>query len=233
MTPEMIGKFLGVARKGLNSQIGLAVLPTDDVKAVDFSVSNTNSDVDYASSVVKQSVASSEALFGTEKLNSHQSKLASQIDNNTIEALYPMFANFMEFFINRMTEKYKFKVRFHDENVPDQKAERKALFNDFSKIGFVDMQLAARCNDMNVFEYTRHLQISKNCFDVKGMIIPLNQYLTPPVQTRTGTSTTTKLPENPLTKGSVGRPPKPESDSESTEASWARGSNELKQEFNE
>lgn len=233
MTPEMIGKFLGVARKGLNSQIGLAVLPTDDVKAVDFSVSNTNSDVDYASSVVKQSVASSEALFGTEKLNSHQSKLASQIDNNTIEALYPMFANFMEFFINRMTEKYKFKVRFHDENVPDQKAERKALFNDFSKIGFVDMQLAARCNDMNVFEYTRHLQISKNCFDVKGMVIPLNQYLTPPVQTRTGTSTTTKPPENPLTKGSVGRPPKPESDSESTEASWARGSNELKQEFND
>ena len=139
----------------------------------------------------------------------------------------------MEFFINRMTEKYKFKVRFHDENVPDQKAERKALFNDFSKIGFVDMQLAARCNDMNVFEYTRHLQISKNCFDVKGMVIPLNQYLTPPVQTRTGTSTTTKPPENPLTKGSVGRPPKPESDSESTEASWARGSNELKQEFND
>lgn len=220
MTPEVLGKFLGVARQGLDKQIKLAALPVDDVKTVDFEVSATNVDMDYSSSVVKQAVASSDVLFGTEKLNSHQSKLASAIDCNVVKKLYPMFENFMSFYVNRLTTDYKFKIKFNDMNVPDQLAERKSVWETETKLGLVDLQLLARCNDMDVFELTRALKISQ-AFGIDKFITPIGQLVSGGTQSATSSNPTGL-------GGKVGRPAKEDSDNENTEASWARGSNDLK-----
>lgn len=220
MTPDVLGKFLGVARKGLNEQIGLVVLPVDEIKPVEFETTQQNVDTDYTNSIVRQSVSSSAPLFGTEKLNSHQSKLASAIDINVIEALYPMFEDFIEYQVNSRTKKYKFNIRFNDEKIPDQRAERFQKWDKFSGSGIVDLQLAARCVDQNVFEFMNSIKMSNSCFDITKQL----KFLVDP-NASVKSNTTNKQNKK------VGRPSNendPSADNDSTEASRARGSNDLK-----
>ena len=207
MTPDMLGKFLGVARQGLSKQIGLVALPMDSIETVEFDSDNNNVITDNTETISKQGLASATALFSDGKLNSHQSKLASAVDSNFINALYPMFADFVEYFVNSQTKKYKFKIRFSDMNIPDDKTERMNKFKTFASMGIVDIQLASRAFDMTPFEFNRSLMLTKTFgFQDKLMsLLSLNNQ-----------------------SGEVGRPAKPDSDNDSTQASIARGSNELK-----
>ena len=105
----------------------------------------------------------------------HESKLAAAVDANIVKSMYPMFANFIEFFINRRTNKYKFKFEFHDVDIPDDKEYRKATVKEFAQIGIVDFQDVARVFDMNAFQLKRRLQMSKSMGidkEITDLLIP-------------------------------------------------------------
>ena len=211
ITPDILGKFLGVARQGLNKQIGLVALPVDSIESVDFTVDQNNIVTDYIKSLSQQGLSSADILMTDNKLNSHQSKLASAVDGNFIKSVYSMFSNFVDYFVNTKTKKYKFHVSFHDIDVPDDRAEREARFKTTASMGIVDVQYAARMFDLNPFEFNRRLSMSKaSGFENKLIsLMSLNN-------------------QSANSLNEKGRPQKPNSDSDSTEASWARGSNELK-----
>ena len=212
MTPDLLGKFLGVARQGLNRQIGLVALPVDDIKSVDFDVSDKNIVTDYVQNMSQQGVSSADVLMSNNKLNSHQSKLASAVDANFVKSMYGMFADFVNYFINMKTQKYKFNITFHDVDIPDDRAERDNKFKTLAGMGIVDFQYLSRTLDLNPFELERRLIMSKNS-GIDKYLIPLMSL------------------NNQTASGQVGRPSKqgdPSADNPSTEASWARGSNELK-----
>ena len=211
ITPDLLGKFLGVARQGLARQIGLTALPMDDVKAVEFDVDNDNLIEDQLSSVTKQSVASSVALFTDEKLNSHQSKLAAAIDANFIKSTYAIFSDFIEYFVNSRTKKYKFTIRFNDVDTPDDNTDRLNSFKTLASMGIVDIQQLARVKNMNVFELQRALEYSKATNFVDNLI---------PLMSLNNQSNNMKSINSP------GRPEKPGSDNDNTIASRDSGANE-------
>ena len=224
ITPSTLGKFLAVARKGLNKQIGLTALPVDKVETVEFDTNQTNLETEQTETVAKQSIAESSVLFHQDKLSVHESKLAAAVDANIVKSMYPMFANFIEFFVNRRTNKYKFKFEFHDVDIPDDKEYRKATVKEFAQIGIVDFQDVARVFDMNAFQLKRRLQMSKSMGidkEITDLLIPNLHF----GQQKIGTSTSTKIP----TGNPVGRPSKPNSDNENTIASLERDSNGLKE----
>ena len=217
MTPDMLGKFMGVARKGLNKQIGLVALPMDSIETVDFDVNASNTEDNTMKTTAMQSVSSFDAIYATQKLNSHQSKLASAIDMNIVNAMYDMFGNFVSYFVNLKTKKFKFRISFHDMNVPDDQQRVMSMFKDYAAMGLVDVQMAARAYDMNPFEFSRHIKMSK-AMGIEKDLISLAS-----LNNQSAASNTN------ITTGRRGRPSTPNSDNENTEASWDRGSNELKQ----
>lgn len=225
ITPEVLGKFLGVARKGLNKQIGLTALPVDKIETVEFDTDQQNLETDQTDTIAKQSIASSSVLFHQDKLSVHESKLAAAIDSNIIKAMYPMFSNFVEYFINRLTKHYKFKFEFHDVDIPDDKDCRKSTVKEMAQIGIVDFQEVARVYDVNVFQLKRRLQASKSMgFDkeITDLLIPNLHF---------GINKSAGGSSSKLTSGignPVGRPSKPNSDNENTIASYERDSNALK-----
>ena len=212
ITPDLLGKFLAVARKGLSEQVGLVALPVDNIEAVDFDVDENNIVTDYIQALSQQGVASADVLMSNNKLNSHQSKLASAVDGNIIRSLYKSFADFIDFFVNSRTKKYKFHVSFHDINVPDDRAERENKFKTNAAMGIVDVQYAARVFDLSPFEFERRLAMSKSSGFADNLISLMS------------------LNNQSAGMQNVGRPKKSsaETDNDNTEASWARGSNELK-----
>lgn len=221
MTPDMLGKFLGVARQGLQKQIGLVALPVEKIETVEFDTSNTNIYIEHTIGIAKKSVSSADVLFADEKLNSHQSKLASAIDVNFLNSLYPMFARFVEYFVNSRTKKYKFKITFSDVDIPDNRTERENKFKNMAAMGIVDIQQAARIYDITPFEFGRRLSMSDDVFGIKDKLIPLMSLNNQSADGSQG---------NPPKKigGKPGRPAAISTDNDNTEASQARGSNELK-----
>lgn len=215
ITPDILGKFLGVARQGLAKQIGLTALPMDDIKAVEFDTKERNMLTEYIKNITDQSIASSAALLDDNKLNVHQSKLASAIDENFVTSMYPMFASFIEYYVNQRTKKYKFKITLCDVNTPDNRNDRQTRFKNMAQMGIVDFQDVARIYDITPFELSRKLSISKSMgFEDKlTSLISLNNQ-----SSKTGT----------IGSNGRGRPPKPNSDNDNTQSSIARGTNELK-----
>ena len=140
--------------------------------------------------------------------------------------MYPMFANFIEYFINRRTKHYKFKFEFHDVDIPDDKEARKAMVKDNASIGIVDFQDVARMCDMNIFQLKRRLHLSKSMgFDkeISDLLIPNLNFGQQKLGGNTGSSASS------INNGKVGRPSKPNSDNENTIASYERSSNEIKE----
>lgn len=228
ITPEVLGKFLGVARQGLNKQIGLTALPVDKVEKVEFDTDQQNLETAQTETIAKQSVSESSVLFHQDKLSVHESKLAAAVDANIVKTMYPMFANFIEYFVNRRTKHYKFKFTFHDVDIPDDKEARKAMVKDNAAIGIVDFQDVARMCDMNVFQLKRRLHMSKSMgFDkeISDLLIPNLHF----GQQKMNTGSAGSSNINTNTGGKVGRPSKPDSDNENTIASYERSSNEIKE----
>ena len=224
ITPEVLGKFLGVARQGLSRQIGLTALPVDKVEKVEFDTDQQNLETAQTETIAKQSVSESSVLFHQDKLSVHESKLAAAVDANIVKTMYPMFANFIEYFINRRTKHYKFKFEFHDVDIPDDKEARKAMVKDNASIGIVDFQDVARMCDMNIFQLKRRLHLSKSMgFDkeISDLLIPNLNFGQQKLGGNTGSSS--------INNGKVGRPSKPNSDNENTIASYERSSNEIKE----
>lgn len=225
ITPEVLGKFLGIARKGLNKQIGLTALPVDDIEVVEFKTTEANLVSNQTKSVAEQSSASSATLLSDTKLSVHQSKLAAAIDANIVKNMYPMFSNFMEFFVNQKTKKFRFKFTFHDVNTPDDVSARQTLVKDMSQLGIVDAQNIARLYDMDVFQLKRSLQMS-NSFGIDKCI---NTMLIPSMIVSQNSAQTNPPNNNNGVKNPVGRPAKPDSDNENTIASNERDSNAMKE----
>lgn len=226
ITPEVLGKFLGVARQGLSRQIGLTALPVDKVEKVEFDTDQQNLETAQTETIAKQSIAESSVLFHQDKLSVHESKLAAAVDANIVKTMYPMFANFIEYFINRRTKHYKFKFEFHDVDIPDDKEARKAMVKDNASIGIVDFQDVARMCDMNIFQLKRRLHLSKSMgFDkeISDLLMPNLHF----GQQKLGGNTSSSIPS--INSGKVGRPSKPNSDNENTIASYERSSNEIKE----
>lgn len=223
ITPEVLGKFLGVARQGLNKQIGLTALPVDKVEVVEFDTDSSNLQTEQTKTIAQQGIASSSVLFHQDKLSVHESKLAIAIDANIIETMYKMFANFIEYFVNRRTEKYRFTFEFHDVNTPDDKDSRRTRVKEMAQLGVVDFQDVARVYDLNIFQFKRRLQMSNSMgFDkeITDLLIPNFHFATK--------NESISTPKATQSSGKVGRPSKPNSDNENTIASIERDSNALK-----
>lgn len=214
ITPDVLGKFLGVARQGLAKQIGLTALPMDDIKAVEFDTSKSNMLSDYNTNLANQTVSASEALVSSDKLNVQQSKLASAVDSNFVKAIYPIFENFVEYYVNSQTKKYKFKITFNDFNTPDDLSAREDKFTKLAAMGIVDFQQVSRMYDMNPFELNRHMALSNSMGFTKNLVTLMSLNNQSPQD----------MPQKP-----AGRESKQNSDNENTQSSIARGTNDLKE----
>lgn len=209
ITPEVMGKFLSLARQALDESIGLTAMPVKDVKAVDFTVEAQNRYTAYQRNISANALSSSASILTENKLNTFESQLALTIDENFVKGLYSQFAQFLNYYINKRTEKFKFKFTFHDTNTNRDEKKRIDNFKNFAQMGIVDINLYARATNQTVFQAMRALQYTKS-LGFEDELISLMSL------------------NNQSMRDGAGRPVAENSVSDGTEASRATGSNEAK-----
>ena len=206
VTPKDIGAFMNLVKSALGDVIKVTAIPAKSAQVVDFNVEAENRYTTYQENISANAVSSSASLLSENKLSVFEAELALNIDENFAKLFYAQMEKFLNYYINNRTEKYKFNFKLHDTNTKMDRTQRFDHFKQMAAMGLVDLNLYARCNDQNIFEAKRALQMSK-AFGVEDLLIPLMSLNNQTAET--------------------GRPSNPDSNNENTVASIERGSNDL------
>jgi hypothetical protein len=109
ITPETLGKFLNILRQGINQVIGVAAMPTEDIKPIEFTGSTEIYD-SYNKNVAALSGVNSRLIYSYERQNILETTLSVDVDKYLMKPVYGYFENFLNYYINnKITGKYKFK----------------------------------------------------------------------------------------------------------------------------
>jgi hypothetical protein len=134
-------------------------------------------------------------LFSIQKQTATESLISADLDKMLMQSVYSQFENFLNYYINMATKKYKFSFKFSGTNLyVDKEARRKEAF-EAAAIGVVSVNKISNVFDMNVFELKRELELAKS-MKFSEMLIPMLNVYTDSKETGRPKSSNSELSES-------------------------------------
>lgn len=196
LSPESMGKFANLFRQGLSKEIQVAIGPFESVESVDFHTTDYNMLEAYNKTLSAQTGINAKLLFSTERQNMAETVASINVDEMIMTYLYPQFNNFMEFWANKFTRKFKFKFLFEGTNFDANREKRQKQAMTFAASGIVLPEKIAASLGVGIQDLKRMMERAKATkFDSNCMLL-LNQF---------------NQPAGGVAKGATGRPQKDDS----------------------
>ena len=161
ISPDALGKFLSLVKSAVGDAIKVAAAPLENMNQISF-----NSDNDMYSSYVTGATNSSGVnapLINSGKLkaNAIESQLSFQSDSLMMEKLYPQFNNFINYFGNKLTKKYKFCINFEGNSYFLDRKARLDTSMTLADRGIVLPQKIAAAIGMKPQDFIKQMRQSK------------------------------------------------------------------------
>ena len=112
ITPEKIGAFMGKAKQGLGNLIKLAALPTENTKFFQFSDNNNDMYQNQLATTAGVGSGISRVIYSSDRMSNAEIEAGITDQYNTMRPLYYQFENFLNFYVNRLPIKYKWRFTF-------------------------------------------------------------------------------------------------------------------------
>jgi len=124
VSPELLGKFLGLVKSALSESIKIAAAPLENLQQIAFP-----SEPDIYDSYLKTTLALSGVntnLIFTSNMrpNIMETQLSLNTDEQLMMALYPQFEKFLEYQINKLTKQFKFKFSLQGSQFFNNRQQR-------------------------------------------------------------------------------------------------------------
>lgn len=154
---DVLGKFMGLAAQGLEQAIKLLALPTEDIKGVEFE--NTDKDTYKNFMAITSSLLSGgKVIFSTdENQNAIETQLSLNLDELLAESVYPQFEDFLNYYANKETKKFKWKFKFVGCNDQFDRQRRQEEAFRYADKGVVLPNKIASSLGLNKIELEREL----------------------------------------------------------------------------
>lgn len=154
---EVLGKFIGLATQGLEAAIKVLALPTEDIKGIEFE--NTDNDTyETFMSITSSLLSGGKVIFSSkENQNAIETQISINIDEMLIESIYPQFENFLDYYANKHTKKFKWKFKFVGCNDQFDRIRRQDEAFKYADKGVVLPNKIASSLGMNKIELEREL----------------------------------------------------------------------------
>ena len=132
---KVLGEFMNLVTSGLKKNAKAIALPLENIRGWQYNDQNPNmADTQY-NSTASQGASASRLIYSSDKMSQSELQNAILSDYNLIKKLYSQYENFLEFFINKKTKKYKFSFRFDGSNYIFEREARQKAMNDLSSLG--------------------------------------------------------------------------------------------------
>lgn len=158
---EVLGKFIGLASQGIEKALKILALPTEDIKGIEFE--NTDKDTYKNFMAITSSLLSGgKVIFAAnERQNAVETQLSLNLDELLVESVYPQFANFLEYYVNKKTKKFKWQFRFVGCNDQFDRERRQKEAFAYGDKGIVLPNKIASSIGLNKIELERELEEAK------------------------------------------------------------------------
>lgn len=161
--PKTLGTFMSLVKKGLQSTIKVAAVPLENIKFFQFEDKNPNSYTNELTTTAGIGTGISRVIYSSDKMSNAELEAALNEVYQTMKPMYAQFNNFLDFYVNQMTSKYKFKFEFVGSNY---QFERDARFDKMMKMADKGLVLNssawASAVGMNPVTFDRMLAESKH-----------------------------------------------------------------------
>ena len=110
--PKVLGELLNLVQSGLSRNVKVGALPTENNKFYQFEDKNENMYSNQNLNTSALGASATRVIYSTDKAS--EAELIAQIttDAGEVKKLYYQFTNFLNFFVNKKTKKYKFYFHF-------------------------------------------------------------------------------------------------------------------------
>ena len=169
LNPETAGKFAGLIRQALPSSIDFGVTPFEDVKSYDFSGDTTNIQEDYNKNVGATSGINTRLIFSLDRQNALETQSSISVDEYLMTYIYPHFNDFMNFYINKKTNKFRFEIFFEGTEFSVNRETRLNNAKTLAELGMVDLQMFSSALGISPQNFMRRLQYTKSKDFVDGL----------------------------------------------------------------
>ena len=160
--PRTLGQFMAKAKQGLQNMVKLAAMPLENIKFFQFEDKNPDSYTNELTTTAGIGTGISRVIYSSDKMSNAELEAALNEVYQTMKPMYAQFNNFLDFYVNQMTSKYKFKFEFTGSNYP---FERDARFDKLMKMADKGLVLNssawASAVGMNPVTFDRMLAESK------------------------------------------------------------------------
>lgn len=177
--PSTLGGFMAKAKAGLDNATKLVAMPLQNLKWYQFEDKNPDMYTNQLSTSAAVGSGLSRVIYSTERMSNAEVEAAMNETYQTMKPMYYQFSNFMEFFANKLTKKYKFKFIFDGSTY---RYEREARFDKLSKLADKGIVLNpsawASAIGMNPVLFENSLMESKNTGWVENLQLLLNSNTT-------------------------------------------------------
>lgn len=110
--PKTLGGFMQKVKQGLQGSMKLAAMPLENIKFFQFEDKNPESYSNELSTTVGIGTGISRVIYSSDRMSAAEVEAAQNEVYQTMRPMYAQFNNFLDFFVNQMTGKYKFKFEF-------------------------------------------------------------------------------------------------------------------------
>ena len=110
--PRLLGQLLNLVQSGLSRTIKVGAMPTENNKFYQFQDYNESMYTNHNLNTSALGASATRVIYTTDKCS--EAELIAQIttDAGEVKKLYYQFTNFLNFFVNKKTKKYKFYFHF-------------------------------------------------------------------------------------------------------------------------
>lgn len=128
--PKTLGAFMGKVKEGLQgvgttgTTTKAVAMPTENIKWFQFSDSNPTMYENQLANSAGVGSGISRVIYSSDRMSNAEIEAGIIDQYNTVKQVYSQFNNFLEFFGNQLTKKYKFKFSFDGCSYPFEREKR-------------------------------------------------------------------------------------------------------------
>lgn len=135
--PNTLKEFMKLVSTALDGMLKTVALPLEDSRFGQFSDSNTNMEVTGLANSARQGAFGSSLIF-TDSTNQTVVQNAIIADYNFLsKKLYPQFESILNYYVNKKTKKFKFKISISGSNFPFEREYRRKGITELADRGLV------------------------------------------------------------------------------------------------
>ena len=124
INPKLLGKFMREVKNGLPKEYKAVAMPTENIKMFQYQDGNTNAFKNQLKTTGGLGASASRLLYADDRMSNAEIENAILTDYNIMRPLYSQFSNFLNYYVNKLTQKYKFDFIFDGSNYEFERNKR-------------------------------------------------------------------------------------------------------------